>query len=307
MINISNNRKRLDLVVTELFPKYSRSQIKNWILQGRVKVNGITTFIPKKKVLGNESIIISFPLIKEEKKDLAQNIKLNILYEDDYLIIINKTANLLVCPGIKQTEGTIFNSLLYHYPSNILLPRAGIVHRLDKDTTGLMIIAKTILSQNRLIELIKYRKIIREYEAIVIGNIKESYGKIDKPIARHFSKRIHMIISSRGKPSTTHYKVIERFHNYTRISLRLESGRTHQIRVHMKSIGYPLVGDTLYGGNSHEKFRVYQNLLNRQALHAIMLEFYHPITFTKIYCRIPLPDDMKNFLDMLKNNHINYC
>ncbi|AMA64605.1 Ribosomal large subunit pseudouridine synthase D [Candidatus Arsenophonus lipoptenae] len=297
---------RLDKVLAELFPNYSRSQIKKWILDDRVKLNDKIINIPKKKVFGNEQIDINI-LIKEEISWRPQNIPLNIVYEDDEILVINKSSNLVVHPGYGNPQGTILNAILYHYPKNINIPRAGIIHRLDKDTTGLMVIVKTINAQRYLLEAFKTKKIIREYEALVNGCITIN-GKIDKPIARHPTKRTHMIIHHTGKPAITHYKVIENFQYYTRLKLRLESGRTHQIRVHMAYINHPLIGDPVYGRRLNKSKYISKKLnyiisqFNRQALHAKMLSLYHPSTGIKMEWCIDLPEDMITLINVLKYN-----
>ncbi|MGP1945337.1 MAG: 23S rRNA pseudouridine(1911/1915/1917) synthase RluD [Arsenophonus sp. ER-EMS1-MAG3] len=297
---------RLDKAISELFPDYSRSKIKKYILDNRVKLNGKIISKPKEKVLGSEEVLIN-ALIKKDMSYVPQNISLNIIYEDDEILIINKPSNLVVHPGAGNTDGTLLNGLLYRYPKIINVPRAGIVHRLDKDTIGLMVIAKTILSHTYLVKDFKLRKIKREYEAIVNGCIMDS-GTIYEPIARHPSKRTHMTVHPMGKPSITHYQIMEHFRAHTRLRLRLGSGRTHQIRVHMAHINHPLVGDQVYGHSkyllknvSEEFYKIIKNF-NRQALYAVMLSLYHPRTGIKMEWSIDTPKDMLILVNALKKD-----
>ncbi|HGJ5882645.1 23S rRNA pseudouridine(1911/1915/1917) synthase RluD [Arsenophonus sp.] len=296
--------QRLDQALAELFPDYSRSRIKEWILDNRVQVNGKIINRPKEKVFGSEQIAIDV-LIEEDMRWQPQNIPLNIVYEDDEIIVINKPRDLVVHPGAGNPDGTVLNALLYRYPEIINVPRAGIVHRLDKDTTGLMVIAKTIPAQTHLVEALQLREITREYEAVVNGRMTAG-GTVDEPIARHPTKRTHMAIYPLGKPAITHYRVMEHFRAHTRLRLRLESGRTHQIRVHMAHINNPLVGDPVYGGRPRplkgvsEEFRQVMNNFDRQALHATMLGLYHPRTGIEMEWNADIPADMVILINILK-------
>lgn len=296
--------QRLDLTLAELFPDYSRSRIKEWILDRRVSVNGVISDKPKEKVLGGEHIAIHAE-IEEEQRWEPQNIPLNIVYEDDDILVINKPRDLVVHPGAGNPDGTILNALLYHYPSINDVPRAGIVHRLDKDTTGLMVVAKTVPAQTHLVETLQLREITREYEAVAIGTMTAG-GTVEEPISRHSTKRTHMAVHPMGKPAVTHYRIMEHFRAHTRLRLRLETGRTHQIRVHMSHINHPLVGDPLYGGRprppkgASEQFIETLRGFNRQALHATMLRLYHPITGIEMEWHAPLPQDMVTLIDVLK-------
>jgi 23S rRNA pseudouridine1911/1915/1917 synthase len=266
--------QRLDQTLAELFPDYSRSRIKEWILERRVSVNGTIIDKPKEKVFGGEHVSIDAE-IEEEQRWEAQNIPLNIVYEDDDILVINKPRGLVVHPGAGNPDGTVLNALLYHYPPIVDVPRAGIVHRLDKDTTGLMVVAKTVPAQTHLVETLQLREITREYEAVAIGTMTAG-GTVDQPMARHSTKRTHMAVHPMGKPATTHYRIMEHFRAHTRLRLRLETGRTHQIRVHMAHINHPLVGDPLYGGRprppkgASEAFITTLRVFDRQALHATM-------------------------------------
>ncbi|MGP1930187.1 MAG: 23S rRNA pseudouridine(1911/1915/1917) synthase RluD [Arsenophonus sp. ET-YP4-MAG3] len=301
--------QRLDQAIAGLFLDYSRSQIKEWILNNKVQVNGKIINKPKKKVFGNEQIVINVLIEKEDMFLIAQNIPLNIVYEDDEILVINKPCNFVVHPGVRNPNGTVLNALLYHYPKIINIPRAGIVHRLDKDTIGLMVIAKTITAQAHLIKAFQLRKITREYEAIVNGRMIID-GTVDEPIARHPTKRTHMAVRTIGKIAITHYKIMEHFRAHTRLRLQLESGRMHQIRVHMAYIKHPLVGDQLYGCYQHqlkdvsEEFRKTIKNFNRQALYAMMLRLHHPRTNIEMEWQINIPEDMIILINILKKDVI---
>ncbi|HEI8417252.1 TPA: 23S rRNA pseudouridine(1911/1915/1917) synthase RluD [Morganella morganii] len=303
-INKSQLGQRLDQALAELFPDYSRSRIKEWILDDRVQVNGRLVNKPKEKMLGGEQISID-ALIDEDMRFEPQNLPLNIVYEDDDILVINKPRDFVVHPGAGNPDGTVLNALLYHYPDIADVPRAGIVHRLDKDTTGLMVVAKTVPAQTRLVESLQLREITREYEAVANGRMTAG-GKVEEPISRHPTKRTHMAVNPMGKPAVTHYRVMEHFRAHTRLRLRLETGRTHQIRVHMAHINHPLVGDQLYGGRprplkgASDEFRDALREFDRQALHATMLRLYHPITGIQMEWHAPIPDDMVKLIEVLK-------
>ncbi|MEG2737350.1 MAG: 23S rRNA pseudouridine(1911/1915/1917) synthase RluD, partial [Hafnia sp.] len=270
----------------------------------RVKVNGKIINKPKEKVLGGEEIAID-ALIEEEARWEPQNIPLDIVYEDSDILVINKPRDLVVHPGAGNPDGTILNALLYYYPEIVDVPRAGIVHRLDKDTTGLMVVAKTVPAQTRLVEALQAREITREYEAVAIGTMTAG-GTVEEPISRHPTKRTHMAVHPMGKPAVTHYRIMEHFRAHTRLRLRLETGRTHQIRVHMAHISHPLVGDPLYGGRprppkgASEEFITILRGFDRQALHATMLRLYHPISGIQMEWHAPLPQDMVDLITALQ-------
>ncbi|ASU21646.1 23S rRNA pseudouridine(1911/1915/1917) synthase RluD [Vibrio qinghaiensis] len=288
--------QRLDQAVAELFADFSRSRLKEWLLEGKVQVNGDVITKPRMKVMGGEIITVQAELEDEERWE-AQDIPLNIVYEDDDIMVINKPRDFVVHPGAGTPDGTVLNALLFHYPAIAEVPRAGIVHRLDKDTTGLMVVAKTVPAQTHLVRALQKRKITREYEAIVIGTMTAG-GMIDKPIGRHSTKRTLMAVSPMGKPAVTHYRVAEHFREHTRLRLRLETGRTHQIRVHMSYLQHPLLGDTAYGGRARIPKGATQELtdmirgFDRQALHAVMLRLEHPVTGEMLEFHAPVPDDM---------------
>ena len=302
--------QRLDQTLAELFPEYSRSRLKTWIEADLVKLNDRITNIPREKVFGGERIEIIVE-VEDETRFEAENIPLNIVYEDDDIIVINKPKDLVVHPGAGNPNGTVLNALLYHYPPISEVPRAGIVHRLDKDTTGLMVVAKTIPAQTKLVRDLQKRKITREYEAVASG-IMTKGGTVDQPMARHATKRTLMAVHPMGKPAVTHYRIMENYRNYTRLRLRLETGRTHQIRVHMAHIAHPLLGDQTYGGrprppkNASEDFMEVLRNFKRQALHAVMLRLAHPITGEIMEWYAPLPDDFVELLNALKADYLKY-
>lgn len=296
--------QRLDQSLAELFPDYSRTRIKTWILQGQVTVNKTVVCRPKDKVLGGETVVIKTE-IEEESRWEPQNLPLNIVYEDHDILVINKPSDFVVHPGAGNPDNTILNALLHHYPQIADVPRAGIVHRLDKDTTGLMVVAKTIPAQTHLVEALQRRDIIREYEAVAIGAMTAG-GTVNEPIARHGTKRTHMTVHPLGKPATTHYRIMEHFRGHTRLRLRLETGRTHQIRVHMAHINHPLVGDPLYGGRprppkqASAEFVAALRAFDRQALHATLLRLSHPISGEEMEWQAPLPEDMQRLIASLQ-------
>ncbi|HHF3525986.1 TPA: 23S rRNA pseudouridine(1911/1915/1917) synthase RluD [Haemophilus influenzae] len=302
--------QRLDQTLAELFPEYSRSRLKTWIEADLVKLNDRITNIPREKVFGGERIEIIVE-VEDETRFEAENIPLNIVYEDDDIIVINKPKDLVVHPGAGNPNGTVLNALLYHYPPISEVPRAGIVHRLDKDTTGLMVVAKTIPAQTKLVRDLQKRKITREYEAVASG-IMTKGGTVDQPMARHATKRTLMAVHPMGKPAVTHYRIMENYRNYTRLRLRLETGRTHQIRVHMAHIAHPLLGDQTYGGrprppkNASEDFMEVLRNFKRQALHAVMLRLAHPITEEIMEWYAPLPDDFVELLNALKADYLKH-
>lgn len=298
--------KRFDQTLAEMFPDYSRSRLKEWILAGHVTVDGLVVDRPREKIFGGEEIAIDTQ-VESEVRFQAQDLPLNIVYEDDDILVINKPAGFVVHPGAGNPDGTVLNALLHHCPQLDVVPRAGIVHRLDKDTTGLMVVAKTIAAQTNLVESLQAREITREYEAIASG-IMTAGGLVDQPIGRHATKRTHMAVTFSGRPSVTHYRVMEKFRLHTRLRLRLETGRTHQIRVHMAHITHALVGDPVYGGrprppkNASEELREMLRQFKRQALHAAMLSLYHPITGVQMTWHADVPEDMVALADMLRKD-----
>lgn len=241
--------QRLDQVAAQLFPEHSRSRLSAWIKEGRLTVDG-AVLRPRDPV--HAGALLALQAEQEAQGEwLAQDIALNIVYEDEHLLVIDKPAGLVVHPAAGHADGTLLNALLHHVPDIVNVPRAGIVHRLDKDTTGLMVVAKTIEAHTQLVAQLQARSVGRIYEAIVIGQLT-SGGTVDAPIGRSSAQRQRMAVTAGGKPAVTHYRVLERFRSHTHVRVKLETGRTHQIRVHMSHIGYPLVGDPVYAG----RFRI---------------------------------------------------
>lgn len=290
---------RLDQALAQLYPEYSRMRLKQWVKEHCVTVNGEHKR-PKDKVTYGDQIVIQAELT--ETKLEPQAIELEIIFEDDDIIVLNKPRGLVVHPGAGNPDNTLLNALLHHDPNLSTLPRAGIIHRLDKDTTGLLVIAKTISTHTKLTQMMQAREINREYRALVIGNMIAG-NTVDAAIGRHPSQRTKMAVISNGKPAVTHYRVLERFNGFTYLQVHLESGRTHQIRVHMAHIKHPVLGDPLYGGNQRiptkqleetQKQAIKQ--FHRQALHAYRLSFEHPISGEKLEFTTPLPTDFANLL-----------
>lgn len=296
---------RLDQALAELFPDYSRSKLQTWIKAGRVKI-GDTVPKAKDRVEGGEAIILDAePEIVTECN--AEAIALDIVYEDKSLLIVNKPAGLVVHPAAGNWSGTLQNALLHHDPKLAALPRAGIVHRIDKDTSGLLMVAKTLQAHNSLVEQLQERAIEREYLAITQGRMTAG-GMVDAPIGRHPVDRKRNAVRDNGKEAVTHYRVLERFANHTFIRLQLETGRTHQIRVHMEHIHYPLLGDPVYGGRFRLPPQCSSELeqqlrsFKRQALHAAKLGLQHPVTDDYLEWEAPLPADMEQLLEALREH-----
>ncbi len=296
---------RLDAALAELFSDYSRSKLQTWVKAGRVQVDG-ETLKPRDKLEGGEWISLDAEpeiVITYE----PENIPLDIVFEDDDILILNKPAGLVVHPAIGNWNGTLLNALLHHAPQLETLPRAGIVHRIDKDTSGLLMVAKTLQAHNDLTEQLQERTIHREYQAIT-HNRMIAGGTIDDPIGRHPTDRLRYAVNRDGKEAVTHYRVITRFKRHTHIQVKLETGRTHQIRVHMSHIRFPLLGDPLYSGRfqmpakcSEELELVLRNF-KRQALHAAKLGLVHPTTNEYMEWEQVLPEDMLNLLATLGKN-----
>ena len=293
---------RLDVALSEMLPDYSRSKITAWIKSGDALINN-KAFKPKDKVNGSQIVILS--LNKKQNNDWsAENIALNIVFEDEDIIIINKPFGLVTHPGAGNWNGTLANALLYYDLELSKLDRAGIVHRLDKNTSGLMVIARNEKSQKYLVEQLQSHSVVREYSAIVYGHMI-SGGSVNDPIGRDPKDRIKQAVSSNGKDATTHYRVIDRFKSHTHVKAILETGRTHQIRVHLSHIGYPLLGDPMYGGRVRFPKKASEILkesllgFKRQALHSKKLTLNHPSTGELMSWKAPLPDDMLELLDIL--------
>ena len=295
---------RLDQALAKLLPDHSRSQIKTWLENGEIILNNQ---IPKAKtlIIGGENILINATAKAPPSTWEAQDIPLDIVLEDEQLLVINKPAGMVVHPAAGNSGNTLLNALLHHAPELQNLPRAGIIHRLDKDTTGLLIIAKTPQALKYLSHQIKTRTMTRLYQTVIFG-ILVSGGTIDEPITRHPIQRTKMAVHESGKEAITHYRVMERYRAHTRIKVQLETGRTHQIRVHMAHIHHPILGDPVYGGRLQLPKGATPELINalrsfkRQALHAAELKFTHPVTKELTTCLAPLPHDMEELIKILK-------
>jgi 23S rRNA pseudouridine1911/1915/1917 synthase len=297
--------ERLDQVLAKLLPEYSRTQIQEWIEAGCVLVDD-TKIKGKTKLKGGEAVTITAEL-KAQPQWEAQPIELSIVHEDDAVIIINKPVGLVVHPGTGNSDRTLLNALLHHAPQLQALPRAGILHRLDKDTSGLLVVAKTPAALRSLSNQLKKRTILREYQAIVCGTFI-SGGMVDAPIDRHPIHRKRMAVVETGKHALTHYRIAEKYRAHTRLKLKLETGRTHQIRVHMSHIHHPIVGDVTYRGRLLLSKGMTPELIDalrlfkRQALHAFALCFVHPVTQEFTRWEIDLPDDIKGLISVLRRD-----
>lgn len=286
---------RLDQAVAQIFPEHSRSRLKSWIQSGELQVDGVQKR-PRDKLQGGEQVEVKAQLQQEERWQ-PEAIDIDVVYEDDHILVLNKPAGLVVHPAAGHYDGTLLNALLHHCPSISAVPRAGIVHRLDKDTTGLMVVAKTLEAQTDLVAQLQERAMGREYEAVACG-VMTGGGCVDEPMARHSKQRQKMAVSPMGKDAITHYRLLKKYRGHTHIRLKLETGRTHQIRVHMAHLHYPLVGDQVYGGRMRQPKGIGVELqeclrdFKRQALHAKRLEFYHPHTEELVSWEVPLPEDM---------------
>lgn len=288
--------KRLDAALARLFPTHSRSRLQAWIAEGRITLDG-RAVQPKQKVKGGEAVSLAVPRAPTLAA-AAEEIPLSILYEDPALLVLDKPAGLVVHPGHGHARGTLMNALLHHAPALSDLPRAGIVHRLDKDTSGLLVVAKTLSAQTHLVRELAARRVRREYWALVWGDVAAP-GTIDAPIGRHPVERTKMAIQTKGKPARTHYAPIARFGLVTLVECRLETGRTHQIRVHLASLGHPLVGDPVYGRRKCPDERLAG--FARQALHAKRLCLTHPETLDERCWESPLPADFESLLEQLRH------
>lgn len=299
---------RFDQALSKLFPDYSRSRLQQWVKKGLIQVDGVS-WRCKDKVSGGE--LIDFCAITGQDKDTTENefsaedLKLDIIYQDDAIIIINKPAGLVVHPAAGNWSGTLLNGLLYHFPELHEIPRAGIVHRLDKLTSGLMVVARTLKSHYSLVNALQERSVGREYLAVVQGTLIAG-GTVDKPIGRHPTDRKRMAVKGSGKEAITHYRIEQRFRDFMLLRVKLETGRTHQIRVHMASINHPLVGDPVYRGRlcipakSEEPLVAALKVFRRQALHAQRLILLHPHSGEEMSFTAPIPADFKELLKVLE-------
>ncbi len=298
--------RRLDQILAELFPDFSRSRLQHWVKDGAVRVDG-KSMRPRDKLYGGEEIAVEVKLEPETAFE-PEPIPLDIVYEDEAIMVINKPAGLVVHPAAGNWQGTLLNALLHHAPQLATVPRAGIVHRLDKETTGLLVVAKTLEAQTALVEQLQERRFTREYDAVVNG-VLTGGGVVSAPMGRHPVDRKRMaVVRSGGKPAVTHYRVEERFRTHTHLKIRLETGRTHQIRVHMAHLRYPLIGDPVYGGRlrlppaSGELLQETLRRFHRQALHASRLGLEHPTTGEYMEWQAPIPEDMQRLITVLRED-----
>jgi len=297
--------QRLDQSLAGLFPDFSRTRLKNWIEAGRVLVDGVRPR-PRDLVRGGELVRVT-PETADRVEMAPEPIDLNIVHEDDTVIVIDKPAGLVVHPGAGNPRATLQNALLHHDPELAKLPRAGIVHRLDKDTSGLLVVARTAVAHASLTKALADHDVEREYEAICIG-VMTAGGTVDAPIDRHPVDRLRMAVRSDGRPAVSHYRVLERFRIHTHVRVTLETGRTHQIRVHLTHAGFPLVGDPLYGKRlampkgATPRLADGLRAFRRQALHAARLAFEHPATGEPVAFTAGLPADMIDLLAALRHD-----
>jgi 23S rRNA pseudouridine1911/1915/1917 synthase len=295
--------RRFDAVLAELFPEHSRSRLAGWIKSGQARLDGREAR-PRDPVRGGERVSVEAEVgIATDAP--AEDIALDVLYEDAHVIVVDKPAGLVVHPGAGNPAGTLVNALLHRDPALAALPRAGIVHRLDKDTSGVMVIARTLEAHTALVEQLSARKVHRQYLAVVVGALV-SGGTANAPIDRHPRDRLRMAVREDGKDAVTHFRLRERFRAHTLLECRLETGRTHQIRVHMAHLKHPIVGDPLYGGplklpkGASDGTVAMLRGFRRQALHAETLEFAHPVTGEPVRCSAPMPADMQALVDALR-------
>lgn len=295
---------RLDKSLATLFPQYSRAKIQAWIQFNKVSVDGEPQ-AGRYHVRGGEEVFLTPVLEDQNRQHRGQDIPIDILFEDEHILVINKPAGLVVHPGAGNPQGTLLNALLHRYPGQSQLPRAGIVHRLDKDTSGIMLAAKSLQGHAGLTRLLQNREVDRRYHAIIRGQLI-SGGTIDTPIGRHAYHRTKMAVNQRGKPACTHYKIVEKFKCHTWVEAKLETGRTHQIRVHFSSVNHPLVGDQLYAPRISRVAKVPQELnemlcnFPRQALHACRLALRHPVSGQELSWVVDMPEDMQVLLQNLR-------
>jgi 23S rRNA pseudouridine1911/1915/1917 synthase len=290
--------RRLDQVLAELWPQHSRNRLQAWVREGRVLVDERPESEPKRKLMGGEMLVLNEPEGIRETAEQPEDIPLDIVFEDEALLVIDKPPGLVVHPGSGNWSGTLMNALLHHVPGIAEVPRAGIVHRLDKDTSGLLVVAKTLEAQTDLVRQLQARTVRRQYLAVVSGIVARN-GTVEAPVGRHRVHRVKMAVVPEtlgGRPAITHYRVLEEYAHSTLLECSLETGRTHQIRVHMASIKHPLVGDPVYG-----KADPRVPPFHRQALHATRLGLVHPLTRRLQQWEAPPPKDMLMLLETLRS------
>jgi 23S rRNA pseudouridine1911/1915/1917 synthase len=297
--------RRFDQALAEMFPDYSRSRLSGWIKSGAVTLDGAT--VPPRQLLrGGEQVVLQAEL-ENEVTSAPEDIALDIVHEDDHLLVLNKPAGLVVHPGAGNPAGTLLNALLFHDPKLAELPRAGIVHRLDKDTSGLMVVARTLPTYTALVDLLSRHEVERQYEAVVLGTMVAG-GTVDEPIGRSMGDRLRQAVRDEedGKRAVTHYRLRERFRAHSLVQCQLETGRTHQIRVHLAHIQHPLVGDPLYGGGlklpkgASAELAATLRGFRRQALHAEKLSFVHPATGETVSFSAERPADLQLLIEALR-------
>lgn len=300
---------RVDQAAAALFPDFSRARLQEWIRSGALTLDGI---VVRSKDKAQAGAVLALDVTLEARENWgAQELALDVIHEDESLLVINKQAGLVVHPGAGSPDGTLLNALLHRDPALAAIPRAGIVHRLDKDTTGLLVVARTLQAHADLIRQLQARTVQREYEAIACG-VLTGGGKVDAPIGRHPRDRVKMGVVAGGKPALTHFRVLQRFETYTHVRCMLETGRTHQIRVHMAHIGHPLLGDSLYGARlrlpkqADESVKQILQEFPRQALHAAQLGLVHPKTGRSMQWQAALPEDMQAVLAALRQQNTGY-
>ena len=297
--------RRFDAVLAELFPEYSRSRLAEWIKSGDARLDG-REVRPRDPVRGGETVSLT-AVLEIQTHSEPEDIALDILHEDEHVFVLDKPAGLVVHPGAGNPAGTLVNALLHRDPALAALPRAGIVHRLDKDTSGVMVVARTLPAHTALVEQLSAREVHRQYLAVVVGALV-SGGTVNAPIDRHPRDRLRQTVREDGREAVTHYRLRERFRAHTLLECRLETGRTHQIRVHMAHIKHPIIGDPLYGGPLKLPKQATEDLVaslrgfRRQALHAEVLEFAHPVSGEPIRCVAPMPADMQALVATLRED-----
>lgn len=297
--------RRFDAVLAELFPEYSRSRLAEWIKSGDARLDG-REVRPRDPVRGGETVSLT-AVLEIQTHSEPEDIALDILHEDEHVFVLDKPAGLVVHPGAGNPAGTLVNALLHRDPALAALPRAGIVHRLDKDTSGVMVVARTLPAHTALVEQLSAREVHRQYLAVVVGALV-SGGTVNAPIDRHPRDRLRQAVREDGREAVTHYRLRERFRAHTLLECRLETGRTHQIRVHMAHIKHPIIGDPLYGGPLKLPKQATEDLVaslrgfRRQALHAEVLEFVHPVSGEPIRCAAPMPADMQALVATLRED-----
>ncbi|MBK8918286.1 MAG: 23S rRNA pseudouridine(1911/1915/1917) synthase RluD [Betaproteobacteria bacterium] len=289
--------RRLDQVLAELLPEHSRARLQAWIREGRVTLDGAIEAEGKRRLKGGEALVLLPGVDAQAAAGMPEDIPLAVVFEDEALLVIDKPAGLVVHPGSGNWSGTLMNALLHRCPELAEVPRAGIVHRLDKETSGLLVVARSLNAQTDLVRQLQARSVKRQYLAVAAGRLERD-GQVEVPIGRHPVQRTRMAVVSEGrggKPALTRYRVVERFARCTLVECSLETGRTHQIRVHMASIGHPLVGDPVYG-RGEQKLPAFQ----RQALHAARLGLVHPVSGARLEWQSPLPGDFNALLETLR-------